>query len=194
MYPRIAVALLAFGGMSGAAHAGITVYATIDGQVQPACANAEDVVFTPATTLANMRFSYLCPADGVQHTCTPAETPVQGAIQPGTPFFSYNPSALSVTIVCTGGTASGLEVWGTKDGVPITGCNPATNVVFNSALPVGNCVAGAVGGTAACVQFQCPQTALQGCFPIEESSYDFALRRVEVTCETQVPLAIDGFE
>ena len=191
MYPRIAVALLAFGGLSGAAHAGITVNANIDGQ-NLSCANAEDVVFTPASTLANMRFSYLCPTDGVLHTCTPTEASAPAPA--GTPLFAYSPSTLSVTVVCTGGTASGLEVWGTKDGVPITGCNPATNVVFNSSLPVASCVAGAVGGTAACVQFQCPQSALQGCFPVEESSYDFAARRIEVNCETLVPMAIDSFE
>ena len=192
MYPRIAVALLAFGGMSGAAHAGITVNATIDGQIQPSCSNAEDVLFTPATTLANMRFSYLCPTDGVLHTCTPAAAAPPA--EAGTPLFNYNPSTLTVNVVCTGGTASGLEVWGTKDGVPITGCNPATNVSFNSSLPVASCVAGSIGGTAACVQFQCPQTAIQGCFPVQESSYNFAARRIEVTCETIVPMAIDSFE
>lgn len=192
MYPRIAVALLAFGGMSGAAHAGITVNATIDGQPVPACANAEDVVFTPATTLAGMRFSYLCPADGVLHTCTPVAAGLPA--EAGTPLFSYNPATLSVTIVCTNGSASGLEVWGMKDGVAITGCNPATNITFNSALPVGTCVAGVQGGTAACVQFQCPQTALQGCFPIAQSNYDFAERRIEVTCETLIPMLVDGFD
>ena len=195
MYPRIAVALLAFGGMSGAVQAGITVNATIDGQVQPTCVNAEDVNFMPASTLANMRFSYVCPTDGVLHTCTPAEAPLTGGVEPGTPFFNYSPSTLTVNIVCTGGTASGLEVWGSKDGVPIEGCNPATNVSFNGSLPVANCVAGSIGGSAACVQFQCPQSAtVQGCFPVEESQYDFANRRVHVTCETIVPMAIDSFE
>ena len=210
MFSKAVAALGACVFLIPAAEAAVSVDFTVGTQQTKSCAAAENVRLTPATTVAGMRFSYLCNDDGVELTCQPAVASTDPDIQPGGPNVKYTATGggAAIAVVCDDGPAAapvsvkGTEVLGIAGPTPLVGCHPATAISFQTSLAVEECVAGSGAGTAACLKYRCPNdTATRACFPVANVAYtarlpesESALRRVNVQCELRPPMLNDNFD
>ena len=210
MFSKAVAALGACVFLIPAAEAAVSVNFTVGTQQTKTCAAAENVRLTPATTVAGMRFSYLCNDDGVELTCQPAVASTDPDIQPGGPNIKYSPTGggASIAVVCDDGptaapvSVKGTEVIGIAGSDPLVGCHPATGISFQASTSADSCIANSGSGTASCLHYQCPgDTAPRACFPVANVAYTArlpdsasALRRLTVECEMRPPMLNDNFD
>lgn len=217
MLKRIALALLAWGGLSDSASAGVKVLADLEGDgVAPyfECADADAIAITPGTDPGDIGFSFRCAADGIRRGCRIQYDP-GNVTNAASMVFVYRPtgdgtsSQPSIGVGCVAGTTTvtGTEVYGFIDENTIasadgqSACNPATQIELIPSLPVQECVRGVdpdVLSSASCVKFQCPGDDVpRGCFPVIDLLYEGVgsdAPKVRVVCETRVPMLVDGFD